>query len=113
MISAVDNPYRSPLRWDYIEAAGVISPGVILKGGISGFDRVYNIDQKNGYGMYGSVLTFAQRPAAAGTVQITTWTSEQFDAMPTFLNVLEYDPTREVRYVMRMDAPRYRLQRAK
>lgn len=94
MISAPDNPYRSPLRWDYIEAAGIISPGVIPHGGISGFDRRYSFDPKNGYGMYGSILTFAMRPAATGTIRIWTWTAEQYDSMPTFLNVLEYDPTK-------------------
>lgn len=94
MISSVANPYQSPSRWDYIECAGIISPGVIPKNGVHGFERKYNFDPKNGYGLYGSILTFALRPAAEGSFTIWTWTSAQYDSMGTFLQVLEYDPTK-------------------
>lgn len=94
MIQTVVNPYKFPTRWDYIECASVISPGVIPKGGMSGFSRKYNFDPKNGYGMYGSILTFALRPAAEGSFRIWTWTSDQYDSMGNFLQVLEYDPTK-------------------
>lgn len=94
MISSVVNPYQSPTRWDHIKCAGVISPGVIPKGGIQGFSRKYNFDPKNGYGMNGSILTFALRPAAEGSVRIWTWRSDQYDSMGNFLSVLEYDPTK-------------------
>ena len=94
MISSVVNPYKYPTRWDYIECAGIVSPGVIPKGGISGFKRKYNFDPKNGYGLYGSILTFAFRPAAEGSIRIWTWTSDQYDSMGGFLQVLEYDPTK-------------------
>lgn len=94
MISSVVNPYKYPLRWDYIECAGIISPGVIPRGGVQGFSRRYNFDPKNGYGLYGSILTFALRPAATGSFRIWTWTSDQYDSMGNFLSVLEYDPTK-------------------
>jgi hypothetical protein len=94
MIQTLVSPYTSPLRWDYIECAGVVSPGVIPKSGVHGFDRRYNFDPKNGYGMFGSVLTFALRPAAEGSFTIWTWTAEQYDSMGNFLSVLEYDPTK-------------------
>lgn len=96
MIQTVVNPYQNPRRWEYIECAGLISPGVIPKNGVHGFDRKYNFDPKNGYGMYGSILTFALRPAAEGSFTIWTWSSEQYDSMGNFLQVLEYDPTKSV-----------------
>lgn len=95
MIETVVNPYRSPLRWDYIECASVISPGVIPRGGISGFNRQFSFDPKNAYGMMGPKLTFAFLPAANGNVRIWTWTEEQYDQMGNFLSVLEYDPTKQ------------------
>lgn len=94
MIQTVVNPYQNPRRWEYIECAGLVSPGVIPKNGVHGFERKYNFDPKNGYGMYGSILTFAFRPAAEGSFTIWTWTSEQYDSMGNFLQVLEYDPTK-------------------
>lgn len=95
MITAVANPYQSPLRWDYIECAGLVSPGVIPRGGMTGFDRVYNFAMQMGYGMYGADLTFGLRPPAEGEFRIWTWTAEQYEAMGPFLSVLEYDPTKQ------------------
>lgn len=94
MIATVINPYREPARWDYIECAGVVSPGVIPHGGVTGFKRVYNFAMQMGYGMFGADLTFAQRPPAEGSFRIWTWTSDQYDSMGNFLSVLEYDPTK-------------------
>jgi hypothetical protein len=95
MIQSVLNPYRSPLRWDYVKCCGVVSPGVIPRGGVQGFKRVYSFAMQGGYGMFGADLTFAWRPPAEGTFRIWTWTSEQYDQMGNFLAVLEYDPTKK------------------
>lgn len=94
MIETVTSPYSSPLRWDYVECNGVISPGVIPRGGITGFIRKFSFDPKNAYGMMGPSLTFAFRPAAEGSIRFWTWTAAQYDAMGNFLSVLEYDPTK-------------------
>ena len=62
------NPLQYPERWDTLELAGIVSPGVIPANGIRGFDRKSAFQMKAGKGVAGAALTRVQQPNAKGTV---------------------------------------------
>lgn len=88
------NPFRFPQSWDTFTVGGVTHPGAICKGGITGFLRKYDWDVKKGKGAFGGTVTFTQKPPSTGKIKIQLWTAAQMDALPAFIDLLQYDPTK-------------------
>ncbi len=88
------NPLRFPQIWDQFSVGGVVNPGVVPPGGLTGFERKYDWDVKKGKGAYGGTVTFTQKPPATGKIKIHLWTISQIDSLESFIPLLQYDPTK-------------------
>ena len=89
------NPIDNPQAWDTISVGGVTSPGVIPKGGVSGFKREHEWDVKKGKGAAGATLTYVQRPPAKGSIKFYLVTPQHFSDWETFALQFKYDPTKK------------------
>lgn len=89
------NPYVSPYDFDYIKIGGVRSPGVIPRGGMSGFSRGHEWDIKKGKGAHGATITYVQRPPSKGKIKFLLPTEADYDAWTSFQLLFKYDPTKK------------------
>lgn len=85
------NPQVHP--WSYITVAGRRSPGAIPVDGITGFEREFGWDVKEGKGTQGATLTLQGAPLSKGSITFQLWTSEHFVEWRSFvLESLKYNP---------------------
>ncbi len=88
------NPIDDAQSLDFFTLAGVDSPGVIPPGGITGFDREFSFDIKQGKGAIGATTTFTGQAPAEGTIKLQLWLPAHFDAWTLFVKMLKIDPTK-------------------
>ncbi len=70
-------PVASPIvsqDSDYVTIDGIVNPGIIAPGGISGFKRETEWDVKKGKGTKGGTTTLSQLPPAKGSIKFFLWT---------------------------------------
>lgn len=87
------NPFDSPEQYDFINVAGVISPGLFkLQGG----GRPYKWDTKDSAGTQGATQTYrGLRPSGNIKGKFCFWTKTQIDEFyNSFVGLLHYDATK-------------------
>jgi len=90
------NPFTDSQAYDVVEIGGVVNPGIIAPGGITGFKRQTEWDTKKGKGVKGGTSTLSQLPPSKGSIKFLLWTAEHFDTWDqTFRSKFEYDPTKK------------------
>lgn len=96
------NPIVWGFAWAFVTIAGVDSPGVIPKGGISGADREYKYDTKAGKGTKGATSTFVAIEPAKFSIKFLLWDDgtlgtgrNHFEEWDAFVPLLKYDPTKK------------------
>lgn len=85
------NPYLVPEDWDTLLLGGKETPGVAE---VSGADRPYKIDEKDGPGTEGAILTYRGKRLAKFTVKLKFWLvtggdDDQLDEWDRFRPTLE------------------------
>jgi len=88
------NPLTSPEQFDFLNVAGVLSPGIFkLEGG----ERPYKWDVKDAAGTQGATETYrGLRPSEDIKGKFLLWTVEQIDEFfNTFVPLLHYDATKK------------------
>lgn len=95
MSSGLLNPIDNPQDYDVVYIGGVESPGVIKRGGITGFKREHEWDVKKGKGSKGATISYVQRPPAKGEIRFTLATAQHYADWESFRPQFKYDPTKK------------------
>lgn len=82
---------------DFVTIDGVVNPGIIARGGITGFDRDTEWDVKKGKGTKGGTTTLSQLPPAKGSIKFLLWTDAHVAQWRTFRKTFKYDPTNKTK----------------
>jgi hypothetical protein len=87
------NPLRLPEQYDFLNVAGILSPGVFV---LSGGSRPYKWDIKDAAGTQGATETYrGLRPSDDVKGKFLFWTADQIDEFFTkFVPLLHYDATK-------------------
>lgn len=92
------NPISNPQDYDYCEIDGEENPGIIAKGGVTGFKRETEWEVKKGKGTKGGTQTLSQLPPAKGSIKFLLWEDEHFEAWDSsFRKRFKYDPTKKTK----------------
>lgn len=85
------DPITQPEVWDVVIFSGIAYGFCEL----SGFDREYEWDIKQGRGVQGATCTFVGQGLAKGSVKFFAWEKEHFDSFKTILKIITYDPRKK------------------
>jgi hypothetical protein len=99
MASGENNPiadYNPPLiafrtAWDVVLISGVTCPGYCE---ISGFERGWGWDVKEGKGAQGTTPTYTNKQRCEGEIVFYLWTAQDFIDWEGFRPLFLYDPTK-------------------
>lgn len=91
--TSILNPIEHSQDADFLTLQGVRSPGVIAS--MSGHDREYKWDVKEGKGTAGATTTFTNIPPVKFSVKFSLWTPTHFTELERFLAVCFFDPTKD------------------
>lgn len=88
------NPLTSPEQYDFLNVAGVISPGVFV---LDGGGRPYKWDVKDAAGTQGATETYrGLRPSESIKGKFLFWQASQIDEFyNNFVGLLHYDATKK------------------
>lgn len=73
------NPIVTPEAYNYAKLGGVRTPGVIPKGGVSGFKRSTEWEVKKGKGATGATVTDAGDSLVEGSIKMLLWRADDPD----------------------------------
>lgn len=103
---SVTNPIADPQGYDNVKIGGIFNPGIIAKGGITGFKREQTWDVKTGKGVKGATETLTALPPAKGSIKFLLWTAFHFEAWDDiFRATFKYDPTKKTKQAVDIDHP--------
>lgn len=77
------DPLSTPEAYEVATIGGVPTPGVIARGGVTGFKRDTDIDVQKGKGSTGASTTIqGDPPAEGGTITVTLWRNGEVEGDP-------------------------------
>jgi hypothetical protein len=76
------------LSWMHVMFAGVNSPGIIPRNGLTGFKRKFTFDQPQGKGVQGAKLVITKVPPIEGQVTLQLLTKQDFADWDQFAALL-------------------------
>ena len=92
------NPIANPQDYDVCKIDGIENPGIIARGGVTGFKRETEWDVKKGKGTKGGTATLSQLPPAKGSIKFLLWTDFHFQAWDDiYRGMFKYDPTKKTK----------------
>ena len=94
-LESLISPWDAPGAWDTLVVSGITysAPGDGWFQ-ITGAERSYRWDVKDGAGLQGAIETYRGRTPPPFTITFYIWTGQQYAATETFLRNFLYDPTK-------------------
>ena len=85
------DPISQPEAYDSVSFSG-IAYGYCE---VTGFEREYEWDIKQGRGVQGATCTFVGQHLATGTIKFLAWEKAHFDSFKAILAIIKYDPRKK------------------
>lgn len=90
------DPITNPQAYDVAKIDGTDNPGIIARGGVTGFKRESEWEVKKGKGAKGGTATLTQLPPAKGSIKFLLWRREHFQVWDeSYRARFKYDPTKK------------------
>lgn len=90
------NPISDAIEYDYCTIDGDYNPGIIARGGITGFGRPTTWESPTGKGKKGASPKLTKLPPTKGSIKFLLWEPNHFVLWDTsFRAKFKYDPTKK------------------